>query len=224
MGAGKTLTFYTGSMFSSKSEATKTHMERLDATGLSYLLLTPAKDTRDEGAVVTHNGDHLKARSVGPQDRLFDIIHSYADKEGSLPDFVIKDEVFLFTSQQLHDYVRLVEEGVFDGIANGLVYDWKADPFVLQGEVEKPRFRTMEEFLSLDVVMPIFRHAICSCGQVAWHTYDRLHGKDAQGQVKIGGSERYEALCTPCYSKALVSLGMDPTTKNLHFYEQQWRS
>lgn len=219
---GHIITFYTGPMFSSKTEATDTHIARLEKNDLTYLLLTPEVDDRAKDAVKTHNGKEIPAVTMSKDDSLIAILENYTrEHKGALPDFVIKDEVGFFTSRQVHEYVGCVETGLFHGIMNGLVYDWKADPFVFIDPINDARFMNTEDLLGADVVMPVLRHAICNCGQVGWHTYDRLHGKDADGQVKIGGDERYEAMCTPCYSKSLIKLGINPLEKKLDFYKQK---
>ncbi len=185
---GSFITVITGPMFAGKTgELTRT-TRRLSLAGKKGIVFKPAKDTRfGAGYVTTHDGDKTPAVVVGS---VRDIRSYIDDHDVASFNFIAVDEAqFLETDELLILARELTGRGIMVVIAI-LDKKWDGTPFDGVGAL----------LAESDVIKRL--HAICvHCKGLASHSYRKVAD---QGEILVGGSEAYEALCRSCFNKAMA--------------------
>ncbi len=175
-----------GCMFSGKTEELIRRLHRLQYAKQTFLLFTPAIDTRyEEAHVVSHNGIKLEAIPVKSS---YDILKYVIDQEagGNHYDVIGVDEVNFLDMGMVEVSKELIHRG-YRTILAGLDTNFRGETFGPMGDL----LAIADEDERL--------YAICSvCGQAAIMTQRIINGEPAHWDdptILVGGMDRYEARC-----------------------------
>lgn len=185
------LTVITGPMFAGKTAAL---IERL-AQYATFRAFKPLLDDRYAAASIgTHDGEEVSAHPVDATphglSRLLDV--AYARD----PRAVGIDEAQFFPNELLNVVVELTTNG-FDVVVAGLNTDFTGGPFEPVPVLADLADETIVKAATCD-----------SCGSEATRSQRLVDGEPAPEdapQVRIGGSETYEARCQDCHAVQKVS-------------------
>lgn len=174
-----TIEVFTGPMFAGKSTRLLNRVATFTDAGAEVLLVKHATDTRyAEKAIVTHDGKRLDAHVANSGNDLTVLLEKHPAK------IVAVDEVQFFD----HSFVSWARKARAEGVTvvcAGLDRDSQGQPF-----------GPMPYLLAFaDAVHKLAGE--CPCGLLAVQT--RRKADAPQGF--IGGSERYESVCWPCFYK-----------------------
>jgi thymidine kinase len=189
--------FFLGPMFSGKSTALIESLRRARLGGFDCVLVSPVVDTRfptQEGAppeVQTHGG--IVARS-GPQ----------AERLGSLR--IVKSETLAGVVLQPHEKVVGIDEGqFFPDLREGLLGWQHVSVFVaaLNGSFRRQPFPSVSRALPLATTIEQ-KTAVCMMCMggalpVPAHFSILLEQEKSEGDVIIGGADKYMSVCQRCY-------------------------
>ena len=168
-----------GPMFSGKSTHIYSIVKRFSSIGLRVLVLKPSNDNRytNGDEIVTH--DNIRCKCYIPGSHLMEVPFNVTNEA----DVIIVEEaqffhdLLVFVKSQEHKHVVVV----------GLDGDFNRKPF---GQV-------LECIPLADKVTKLTAMCEgCADGTPALFTYRKEEGG---GQVLVGGSEKYSALCRKCY-------------------------
>ncbi|BAM48192.1 thymidine kinase [Amphibacillus xylanus] len=173
-----------GSMFSGKSEELIRRIRRAKYGKLNTVVFKPAIDNRySEEAIMTHNGNSIKAYSVTSLSELVEKLSPEIDVVGI-------DEVQFF-EKEIVDLVSQLADLGFRVILAGLDTNFRGEPFGFMPEL----MALSESVTKLNAICP-------KCGADASRTQRLIDQKPAHYDdpiIKIGASESYEPRCRKCH-------------------------
>lgn len=173
-----------GSMFSGKSEELIRRIRRAKYGKLNTVVFKPAIDNRySEEAIMTHNGNSIKAYSVTSLSELVEKLSLEIDVVGI-------DEVQFF-EKEIVDLVSQLADLGFRVILAGLDTNFRGEPFGFMPEL----MALSESVTKLNAICP-------KCGADASRTQRLIDQKPAHYDdpiIKIGASESYEPRCRKCH-------------------------
>ncbi len=179
-------------MFSGKTEELIRRLKRATFAHLRVQIFKPALDVRySENDVVSHDSNALASIAVDSSQSIL----LYATDV----DVVGIDEAQVFDDGIVEVCGRLADNGV-RVICAGLDMDYLGAPF---GPM--PALMARAEYVTKV-------HAICvRCGQPAQHSHRLpiVAGADADKQVLLGETDKYEPLCRHCFNKAMKEEGRE---------------
>lgn len=171
-----------GPMFAGKSSELLGTVRKYKAVGWPVLVITHSIDKRysDQPAVVSHDADYLPALA------LQDLHLTFKTEEYHNAKLVIIEEAQFFLNLK-SAVLKMVEQDKKDVICVGLDGDAERKPF---GEL-------LELIPFCDSVVK--KHAFCRrCATPTPALFTYRVSKD-EGQVVVGGAEKYEPLCRKHY-------------------------
>ena len=177
-----TIEVFTGPMFAGKTTGLIDRMVTFSGAGVKTLLIKHASDTRYAGsAVVTHTGVALECKPAMDVSSLHALIDEHPDVK------VVGVDEAQFFGQGIVGWARdLRMRGVTVVLAG------------LDRESNGNFFGPMPWLLApADVVHKLSSE--CECGLKAYQTRRRAHAPEGF----VGGAERYEVLCWPCWYKKM---------------------
>ncbi len=184
------LYFKYGAMGSSKTAQALITKFNYEERGMTVLLIKPSVDDRDGVNEVTSRiGLHQPCRTVDRNESIWDIYH-----ENSGADVIIADECQFFSSSQIDDLRRIVDECHIPVLCFGLRTDFRTRLF--EGSA-----RLFEIADSINEIK-----TICECGAKA--TVNARIAPDGKiltsgEQVMVGGNESYRAMCHSCWRRKI---------------------
>ncbi len=185
------LYFKYGAMGSSKTAQALTTKFNYEERGMKVWLIKPKTDTRDgDGLLRSRIGLFAECQMIESDADLYELF----TKRREACDVIITDECQFFTSRQIDELRKIVDECDVPVMCFGLRTDFKTKLFTGSARL----------FEIADSISEI--KTICDCGSKAtvnarFDSRGKLmtHGT----QVVIGGNERYLAMCHRCYSERL---------------------
>lgn len=183
------LTVIVGPMMAGKTSELLSMCRSNQIAGNKTLLFKPSIDNRfDDNAVVTHDGKKMNAIKLNNQNAL-SLFDDHSDwLRRSEYGLVAFDEVQFFNADLIEVIDTLIRYCDVDVVCAGLAQDSSGKPFGIM-----PRLLCMaDKIISLT--------AVCSkCKEIgaATRTFRKVEGNK---QVEVGGSDKYEARCLPCWS------------------------
>ena len=185
------LYFKYGAMGSSKTANALITKFNYEERGMRVLLIKPAMETRDGAdVIVSRIGLSAKCRPVFDSENIFEIYKS----EYPPVDVIIADESQFFTTEQIDQLRRIVDECDIPVLCFGLRTDFLTKLFP----------GSMRLFEVADSIAEI--KTICSCGSKA--TVNARISEDGKvvtsgDQVCLGGNDLYVAMCHRCWKKRI---------------------
>lgn len=193
---GRLETMVIGPMFSGKSTYLIAQLKRLIVAGKRCLVIKYQKDTRyHPDCLVTHDNSVLTIRDDSPS------FHYSCERLGEIPEaYVANAEIIAIDEAQFF-------EDLYDFVLHAIEYH----PNVSMHIAALDTWHTFAPCKSIIHLIPcaeevIKKTAICkACGSSnALCTYKIPAITDSTTEtslVEIGGSERYAAMCIPCYKR-----------------------
>lgn len=182
------LTFYYGTMNSSKTaQALMTRFNYLQK-GFNVLLLKPAIDTRFENGknkVIARIGLSADCIDFSKQDNLINLCNeNFDDKPLKL---IIIDECQFCTKQQIEQLKDLSLK--YECLCYGLLINFQSELF----EASKRLIELADEIHEIK--------SVCKCGKKATINARLSDGKivTTGNEIEIGAEDKYEAMCYFCY-------------------------
>jgi thymidine kinase len=179
-----TFTFIYGPMFSGKTEELLRIGKRYEIGRKSVVYFKPASDNRyGTNVIITHSKLAKPAREIVSFEDVYPVV------QNELCHAILIDEIqFLTPPKQEHLFYLMDSLGI-DIVASGLVLDANRTPF------------PTSTFLLPYVDIHIKLESVCNaCGNFDAMYTQLKAGSFKTGQVLIGGSELYRALCKNCYA------------------------
>ena len=183
------LYFKYGAMGSSKTANALITKFNYEERGMHVWLIKPSIDDRD-GISKVHSriGIEADAFVVSPEIDLFREFESRKDIHS-----IIADECQFFTSAQINQLRRIVDEHDIPVLCFGLRTDFRTNLF----EGSRRLFEVADSISEIKTV--------CSCGKKA--IVNARIGDDGRvlvegGQILIGGNDAYIAMCHSCWKRA----------------------
>ena len=185
------LYFKYGAMGSSKTAQVLITKFNYEERGMRVWLIKPATDVRDgEDMIRSRIGLSAACSAIGKKDDIYEIYTG----SGVEADVIIADESQFFTSAQIDQLRRIVDECGAPVLCFGLRTDFMTRLF--------PGSHRLFELA--DSISEI--KTMCECGRKA--TVNARINDDGEvltagRQVMLGGNERYIAMCHRCYRKRI---------------------
>lgn len=184
------LYFRYGAMGSSKTAQALITKFNYEERGMKVWLIKPALDTRDgESSLRSRIGLEAKADALNAE---FDIFKAFSSSKNA--DVIIADEAQFFTTEQIDQLRKIVDELDIPVLCYGLRTDFLTHTF----EGSK---RLMEIADSISEIK-----TICECGKKAIvNARIDENGKiiTSGGQIMLGGNDSYIAMCHACWKKMI---------------------
>jgi thymidine kinase len=177
------LVFFTGTMDSGKSTLALQMDHNHSVRGRDGMVFSQ-NDRAGEGMLSSRRGLTREAREVTAATNFWDeVVH--ARTHGRRVDYAVCDEVHFYTSDQVEQLARLVDEMDVDVFAFGISTDFRTHLF--------PGSRRMIELADRVAVLQV--EALCWCGSRATHNARTVDGVMVlEGdQVLVGDVRRQEA-------------------------------
>ena len=194
------LVFFTGTMDSGKSTLALQMDYNHRRRGRKGLLLT-CNDRAGEGRVSSRLGLQVTADEVGADTDIWALVVSRLSA-GARLDYVIADEAQFFSTAQVNDLARLVDDLGMDVFAFGILTDFRKSLF--------PGSARLVELA--DSIRPLQVQALCWCGVRATHNARTVGGSMViEGEQvvvgDVGGDTEvaYEVLCRKHHSARLTA-------------------
>ncbi len=155
-------------------------------------LIKPSVDVRDGAAFIRSRiGLSAQADSITAETDLFAEYQKHTDC-----DVIITDECQFFTTQQIDQLRRIVDELDVPVLCYGLRTDFLTHTF----EGSRRLFEVADSITEIKT--------ICGCGKKAI-VNARIDGEGnvltEGGQILLGGNERYVAMCHACWRRAIAA-------------------
>ena len=186
------LYFKYGAMGSSKSAQALITKFNYEEKGLKVWLVKPSVDNRESLEVVSSRiGLKAKCTPIYPEMSIWD---EFENTLAQKVDVIIADESQFFTSAQIDQMRRIVDELEVPVLCFGLRTDFRTYMF----EGSKRLLEVADKITEIK--------NICECGRKAIVNarIDDNGNVITEGeQVLLGGDERYTAMCHRCWSKAI---------------------
>lgn len=181
------LYFKYGAMGSSKTAQALITKFNYEERGMKVWLIKPAADTRDGEDIITSRiGLTAVCRPIRKDESIIDIFLN----EDPKVDVIIADECQFFTSAQIDDFRKIVDEYDIPVLCFGLRTDFLTHSFSGSARL----------FEVADSIAEI--KTICECGSKAT-VNARIDNKGkivtAGRQIFLGGNDRYIAMCHKCW-------------------------
>ena len=180
------LIFRYGTMSSGKTLHLLSLANNLKENGIKYQLLKPIIDTRTDGTIKSRIGIEHECDVFKYDDYLYEIIDTNSK-------FILIDESQFLSSTQVDQLAYFVDNYNIDIICYGLRTDFLTKTF----EGSQRLFEIADEITELV--------SYCKCGNKT--TVNARKNKDGNlfvdynnGQIDIGGDEKYISLCRKCYT------------------------
>lgn len=184
------LYFKYGAMGSSKTANALITKFNYEERGMKVWLIKPSVDTRDGADIVRSRiGLEEHAFVITDEMSIYDEFQNHRDCH-----VIIADECQFFTSAQIDDLRRIVNELEISAMCFGLRTDFKTKLF----EGSRRLFEVADSISEIKTV--------CSCGKKAIvNARIGANGKVVThgGQILIGGNDSYIAMCHACWSAAI---------------------
>ena len=184
------LYFKYGAMGSSKTANALITKFNYEERGMRVWLIKPSIDNRDGADIVRSRiGLSAKAYVVTPETNLYETFNSLDGYH-----VIISDECQFFTSEQIDQLRRIVDELDVPVLCFGLRTDFLTNMF----EGSRRLFEVADSISEIKT--------ICSCGKKAIvNARIDSDGKIVTegGQILIGGNDSYIAMCHSCWKKAI---------------------
>lgn len=192
------LIYHYGTMSSGKSGILLMQAHQFEESGIPFLCMKSAIDTRDgEDVIVSRIGIKRECITVGVEDDLYalmtSLIGDFTLQGLSKPCWILVDEAQFLSAKQVEQLGLVVDRLNINVMCYGLRTDFLSRMF----EGSK---RLMELADEIDEIK-----TSCSCGRKAV-VNARFHNGEitTEGeQIMIGGNETYIPLCRKCYFEAL---------------------
>jgi thymidine kinase len=190
-----------GSMFSGKTEELIRRLKRALIARQNVQAFKPVIDDRySRSEIASHAGRRLEALPVPNVDALRAAIHEDVQVIGI-------DEAQFFDAGLVDFCEEMALRGVRVIVA-GLDQDYLGRPF---GPV--PQLMTVAEFVTKTL-------AICVlCGNPA-HRSHRILAEQTAGQVLVGSTESYQALCRRCHANARSEADIKASQGEISFQDR----
>ncbi len=182
--AGK-ITVIVGPMFSGKTSELLSFIEIYDLGKKEYRVFKPHIDVRyGIEEIVSHSGNRVNAIVVKDPYEIFNHLHPEVKA-------VFIDEIQFFPSTLMEVVRKLADDGI-DVFCAGLDMSYLRNPFQTTALVMA---------IANEVIK---KKAVCHvCGEYNATLSYKTVGDG--GEIDIGGSEKYIAVCTDCYFKLMES-------------------
>lgn len=175
----------TGPMYAEKSSTLYRFVSRALRSKKTVDAVVPTLDTRSKGQIRTHSGLTLETLGVTPR-AVRSSAEMYEGVSSPAPDLLVIEESQFFDLDLPMWVGKLVEQGVHV-VAAGLDLTSEGVPFGPMGHL----------MCLADKVEKLT--AICDCGAEATRTMCRVK---KNGEVLVGGSGEYSAVCLACWKKS----------------------
>lgn len=189
------LYFKYGAMGSSKSAQALITKFNYEERGLKVWLIKPSVDTRAGiDTVASRIGLKQKCTTIHHDTSIWD---EFESRLAQKVDVIIADESQFFTSEQIDDMRRIVDELEVPVLCFGLRTDFQTNLF----EGSKRLLEVADKITEIK--------NICECGRKAIVNarIDDNGNVITEGeQVLLGGNERYIAMCHKCWKKAIANM------------------
>ena len=186
------LYFKYGAMGSSKSAQALITKFNYEERGLKVWLIKPSVDTRmGLDTVASRIGLKSKCTTIHHDTSIWD---EFENRLAQKVDVIIADESQFFTSEQIDDMRRIVDELEVPVLCFGLRTDFQTNLF----EGSKRLLEIADKITEIK--------NICECGRKAIVNarIDDNGNVITEGeQVLLGGNERYIAMCHRCWKKSI---------------------
>ncbi len=184
------LYFKYGAMGSSKTANALITRFNYEERGMKVWLIKPSVDVRDGVSVVRSRiGLSAEAAIISPDTDIFAEYKKHSDC-----DVIITDECQFFTTEQVDQLRRIVDELEIPVLCYGLRTDFLTHTF----EGSKRLFEVADSITEIKT--------ICSCGKKAI-VNARIDEKGKivteGGQIMLGGNDAYVAMCHSCWRRAI---------------------
>ncbi len=184
------LYFKYGAMGSSKTANALITRFNYQERGMKVWLIKPSVDVRDGAAAIRSRiGLAAEAEIITPDT---DVFQTFQKQEGY--DVVITDECQFFTSVQIDQLRRIVDELNVPVLCYGLRTDFLTHMF----EGSRRLFEVADSITEIKT--------ICSCGKKAI-VNARIDEKGKivteGGQIMLGGNDAYVAMCHACWKRTI---------------------
>lgn len=182
------LYFKYGAMGSSKTAQALITKFNYEERGMRVWLIKPATETRDGEFIRSRIGLKAKAELIDKADS----IHGLFKAAHSDCDVIIADECQFFTSNQIDDLRRIVDENQIPVLCFGLRTDFVTRLF----DGSKRLFEVADSIAEIKT--------ICQCGRKATVNarLDREGKIVTEGeQIFLGGNDKYLAMCHRCWKE-----------------------
>lgn len=192
------LTYFYGSMNSSKTAQLVMAAHNYEEAGMRPLCLKPRLDTRegDTPMIVSRIGLKREALWITPLDDLAYVYRSYCAHTGHHHHCILVDEAQFLTVDQVKQLASLTND--FDDLSI-LCYGLRTD---FQGKL----FPGSAELLAqAEHIGEIKGMCVNGCGKKSTHVlrYNSSGVLVKEGpQVQVGGNDAYRAVCRKCFAKA----------------------
>ncbi len=188
------LYFKYGAMGSSKTAQALITKFNYEERGMKVWLIKPSVDNRDgEDIIRSRVGLSERCTVIDKNESLFDKFDKLIEDRCDI-DVIIADECQFFTSSQVDDLRRIVDEYDIPTLCFGLRTDFLTHLF----EGSRRLFEVADSISEIKT--------ICECGSKAT-VNARLDGNmrivTEGSQVMIGGNESYIAMCHRCWRKRI---------------------
>ena len=177
------LKVYVGPMFSGKSTRLLDQVKRYQIAKKNVLCVKPTLDNRytNEGFIITHNDAHLKCYNIASGK---DLLALFEQQNASQKvDLIAVDEAFMI-------------DNISESLLN-LFYTYKIDVIVSSIDMSASNlpFKDISEILSHATHVKKCKAVCTICGADASYTSRKFSLDEAEGQVRVGGSDLYEPRC-----------------------------
>ena len=184
------LYFKYGAMGSSKTANALITKFNYEERGMKVWLIKPSIDVRDgEETVRSRIGLKADAYVATPKTDLFEEFKKRSDC-----DVIIADECQFFTSSQIDELRRIVDELDIPVLCYGLRTDFLTHLF----EGSRRLFEVADSVTEIKT--------ICTCGKKAIvnaRIDERGNTVTEGGQILLGGNDSYVAMCHSCWKKSI---------------------
>lgn len=185
------LYFKYGAMGSAKTAQVLITKFNYEERGMRVWLIKPATDVRDGEAVIQSRiGLSAPCDAIGKRDDIYEIFTG----EHTNADVIIADESQFFTSAQIDQLRRIVDDFDIPALCFGLRTDFMTRLF----------HGSLRLFEIADAISEI--KTMCECGSKATvnaRIDDEGNVLTAGRQVMLGGNERYVAMCHKCWRRRI---------------------
>jgi len=195
------LVFFSGTMDSGKSTLALQMEHNHRARGRAGLVYT-SRDRAGEAVLSSRLGLRRPALEVGAELDFWEQVVAFIT-EGRRVDFLVCDEAQFYTTHQIDQLARIVDELAVDVFAFGIMSDFRTELF--------PGSRRLVELADRVQVLQV--EALCWCGRRATHNARVVDGEMViEGdQVVVGdtapgtGLVEYEVLCRRHHTRRMTS-------------------
>lgn len=192
------LRFLYGTMGSAKSLRLLTTAYNFEEKGLSFMVLKPSKDTREEDDVIASRlGIKRECIMIDQEVDIYKAVNEYnhiLNANLEKLEWILIDEAQFLTSKQVEQLAQIVDEMDVEIMCFGLRTDFQSKLF----EGSKRLMELADEIEEIK--------SRCSCGRKTSINarFDENGQVIVNGeQIIIGGNEKYKPLCRKCWNNVI---------------------